>query len=225
MPTFRKTRRDAPPGFFAVEAAGLAWLRDADAAARFGRQLAALHDAGADAFGAPPALWSGDGFIGDAPLPLRREPTWGRFYARHRLAPYLGALTPAERAPVEVLIDLLEDGAFDDDAPPARLHGDLWSGNVVFTPRGGTLIDPAAHGGHRLTDLAMLCLFGAPHLPVILDAYADASVHLPADWRGLVGLHQVHPLLVHATLFGGGYGARAARAAASAAAGGRPQRA
>ena len=91
MPTFRKTRRDAPPGFFAVEAAGLAWLRDADAAARFGRQLAALHDAGADAFGAPPALWSGDGFIGDAPLPLRREPTWGRFYARHRLAPYLGA--------------------------------------------------------------------------------------------------------------------------------------
>ena len=51
-------------------------------------------------------------------------------------------------------------GDFDDDDPPARLHGDLWSGNVMWTPTGAVLIDLAAHGGHRETDLAMLALFG-----------------------------------------------------------------
>lgn len=247
MRTFRKTRADAPPGFFEVEAAGLRWLAEADAvgvarvlavgpgflelerlvtvpptrdAARtFGVRLAALHDAGAPAFGAPPPGWSGDGFIGDAPLPLRPEPTWGVFEARHRVRPYAeaagrrGALDAAGRATIDRLCAALEAGTWDDPAPPARLHGDLWSGNVLFTPAGVTLIDPAAHGGHRLADLAMLALFGAPFLPEVLDAYADASVHLPSGWRRLIGLHQVHPLLVHAVLFGGGYGERAVRAA------------
>lgn len=75
----------------------------------------------------------------------------------------------------------------------------LWSHNGVV------LIDPAAHGGHRLTDLAMLALFGTPHLARIHAAYAEASDHLPDGWHGLIGLHQLHPLLVHADLFGGGY--------------------
>ena len=39
---------------------------------------------------------------------------------------------------------------------------------------GGVLIDPAAHGGHRETDLAMLALFGAPHLEEILAGYQEA---------------------------------------------------
>jgi len=84
---------------------------------------------------------------------------------------------------------------------------------VLWSPVGVVLIDPAAQGGHRITDLAMLALFGAPQLPVILDAYQAASAHLPESWRELIALHQVHPLLVHAQLFGGGYGAQAAAAA------------
>ena len=90
--------------------------------------------------------------------------------------------------------------------PPARLHGDLWSGNVVWTADGAVLIDPAAHGGHRLTDLAMLELFGAPHLAEIRAGYA--AVHplpAPGAWDDLVALHQVYPLGMHAVLFGGGY--------------------
>ena len=50
-------------------------------------------------------------------------------------------------------------------------------------------------------------------LAVGLAAYADASAHLPSGWRDLVPLHQLHPLLVHAVLFGGGYGDRAVAAA------------
>ena len=93
--------------------------------------------------------------------------------------------------------------------PPARLHGDLWSGNVLAGADGRPyLIDPAAYGGHREVDLAMLRLFGAP-APRTLAAYEE--VHPLADGHERrVPLWQLFPLLVHAVLFGGGYGARAA---------------
>jgi fructosamine-3-kinase len=96
--------------------------------------------------------------------------------------------------------------------PPARLHGDLWGGNVLADARGrGWLIDPLAYAGHREVDLAMLRLFGAPS-PRILGSYAEA--HPLADGHEeRVDLWQLFPLLVHAVLFGGGYGAQAERAA------------
>jgi fructosamine-3-kinase len=74
----------------------------------------------------------------------------------------------------------------------------LWSGGC------GWLIDPAAHGGHRETDLAMLALFGAPFLEQILAAYA-AAYPLADGWRTRIPLHQLHPLLVHVCLFGSSY--------------------
>ena len=75
---------------------------------------------------------------------------------------------------------------------------------------GVVLIDPAAHGGHGLTDLAMLHLFGAPQLEAITSAYAEAA-DLPEGWADLIGLHQLHPLLVHAVSHGPSYGAEAKR--------------
>ena len=87
--------------------------------------------------------------------------------------------------------------------PPARLHGDLWSGNVLWAPDGAWLIDPAAHGGHRETDLAMLALFGCPHLDAVLAAY-DEAAPLADGWRARVPTHQLFPLLVHVVLFGRG---------------------
>jgi fructosamine-3-kinase len=98
-------------------------------------------------------------------------------------------------------------------AEPARLHGDLWAGNVVWTPEGAVLIDPAAHGGHREADLAMLALFGCPDLGRVLAGY-DEVAPLVEGWRDRVALHQVHPLLLHAVLFGGAYAGQAVRAAA-----------
>ena len=109
------------------------------------------------------------------------------------------------RRPVGRLAELVPE------EPPARLHGDLWNGNVLWGHDGRVwVIDPAAHGGHRETDLAMLALFGLPHLPRVLDAY-DEAAPLADGWQDRVGLHQLFPLLVHACLFGGGYGARAGR--------------
>ena len=185
------------------------------AAEAFGRALARTHAAGAPAFGAPPDGWEGDGFIGRQRMAMRPTPTWGSFYAEQRVLPYareaheIGHLSAAALADVERVADRLRAGDFDDGRPPARIHGDLWSGNVMFTPAGVVMIDPAAHGGHGHTDLAMLHLFGVPGLHRIDAAYAEVA-GLEPGWRNLIGLHQLHPLLVHAVSHGPAYGSEAA---------------
>jgi fructosamine-3-kinase len=218
---------------FAAEANGLRWLAEAgavpvpevlavgpgalvismispgrsapEAAFGFGTDLARLHAAGADGFGAP---WPG--FI--ASLPLDNTPNmgdWPQWYARRRLLPFLsravdaGALRPEDARLVEAVIDRIGSLAGPPE-PPSRIHGDCWAGNVLWSGGRGWLIDPAAHGGHRETDLAMLALFGAPSLDRILVGYND-TVPLAAGWRSRVPLHQLHPLLVHACLFGASY--------------------
>ncbi|WP_147525146.1 fructosamine kinase family protein [Cellulomonas timonensis] len=239
---FRKQRADAPAGFFACEAAGLDWLRAADAvpvvgvvdvgpgyldlerltaapptraAARaLGAGLAALHDAGAPAFGSPPDGWHGGGYFGPMsdPLPMLdgEFPRWGEFYAHCRLEAIArqgsrrGALGADDTRLLDAVAARLVRGDLDDDDAPARLHGDLWGGNVFWTPQGATLIDPAAHGGHRESDLAMLALFGLPHLDEVLAAYQRAHPLRPGFMRR-VGLHQLYPVAVHAVLFGGHY--------------------
>jgi fructosamine-3-kinase len=188
------------------------------AADDFGRALAVTHDAGAPAFGSPPDGWDGPCYIGRQPLPAGSFDRWGRFYAELRLRPFadaahrIGTLGADGYAAVRAVCDRLENGDFDDDTPPARIHGDLWADNVVFGRDGVVLIDPAAHGGHRETDLAMLHLFGAPQLDRMLSAYAQAA-GLDRTWQERIGLHQLHPLLVHAVTHGPSYGAEAAEVA------------
>ena len=200
----------------------LPWLPSvpatSQAAEQLGRGLAATHAAGAPAFGSPPAGWDGDGFIGPLPLPYGGFEHWGEFYARLRVLPYAdqaheaGALSPQALGEVRRLCGRLTAGELDDGGSPGRIHGDLWSGNVVWSVDGPVLVDPAAHGGHPETDLAMLALFGLPHLDTVLAAYQEVSP-LADGWRDRVALHQLHPLLVHAVLFGGGYGEQAAQVA------------
>ncbi|MFI6007455.1 fructosamine kinase family protein [Streptomyces sp. NPDC051243] len=232
-----------------AEAAGLRWLADAGtvripavhghdgrwlvtdrvatgrpgaaAAERLGRELAALHATGAPAFGAPPPGGPEDAYIGLAPMRNVTGPDWPRWYAEHRVLPYLrravdeGTLRSAEASVIERVCERLPELAGPAE-PPARLHGDLWNGNVLWGADGHAwLIDPAAHGGHRETDLAMLHLFGCPHLDRILDGYR-ALAPLADGWRDRIALHQLFPLLVHAVLFGRGYAEQALAVAESA---------
>jgi len=236
-----KTHAHPPAGFFACEAAGLRWLAEADgvpvpevlavdedclilrwveagkasadAAVGFGQALAATHAAGAPSYGG-----AADGFISKLPLPNSPCDSWAEFYAVRRVLPYLklardrGAISEAEAAMVEGVIGKLT--ALLPEEPPARLHGDLWNGNVLWGQESRVwMIDPAAYGGHRELDLAMLALFGMPHLPRVLEAYQERA-SLAEGWEERIPLHQLFPLLVHAALFGGGYGTRAADAAA-----------
>ncbi|MDT0378919.1 fructosamine kinase family protein [Streptomyces sp. DSM 42041] len=246
---FAKTLADAPEGFFRAEADGLALLagtgvvavpavvaaaRDVlvldwiepgrpspGAAERLGRDLAALHDSPAEAWGTPgrPA------FLGPLPLPspdarLADPGDWPAFHAAYRLLPFLrraadaGAMADGDVRAVEGLCARIDEVAGPPQRP-AVIHGDLWSGNVHWSATGrASLIDPAAQGGHPETDLAMLELFGCPHLDRVLAAYEEVR---PVPGRAArTGLHQLQHLLVHAVLFGGGYGARCGQVARAA---------
>jgi fructosamine-3-kinase len=184
----------------------------ADAEA-LGRGLAELHLAGAPAFGSPPPDGPADAWIGLAPMTNVPVATWPEFYASQRILPYVrqaGLDAKLFDAVCVRLSDLVPE------EPPARLHGDLWSGNVHWATDGRAwLIDPAAHGGHRETDLAMLQLFGCPLLARVLGAYHE-RYPLADGWQARVPLHQLFPLLVHAVLFGGGYASQAMSAARAA---------
>lgn len=181
-------------------------------ASDFGAALARTHEAGAAAFGAGPDGWDGPGYFGplDNPLPmsLRGHASWGAFYADERLGPMgeraATQLRARGRADLEEVRNLCRAGRFDDGDGPARLHGDLWSGNLMWTGNGVVLIDPAAHGGHRETDIAMLALFGCPYFDEVIAGYESVRP-LRAGWRNRLALHQLYPLLAHVVLFGGGY--------------------
>lgn len=180
-------------------------------AVEFGRKLAATHGAGATGWGAAPDGWGGPAFFGPLSHPLPMSTTvrasWGEFYAAERLVPMADLadrLTSDARRAVDRVVDACAAGEFDDDDAPARLHGDLWSGNVMWTAAGAVLIDPAAHGGHRETDLAMLALFGCPFLDDVVDGYQRVRP-LTAGWERRRALHQLYPLLAHVVLFGAAY--------------------
>jgi len=184
----------------------------------FGQALARTHAAGATRFGSPPDGWDGPLFIGQREMPHVESDRWGEFYAAGRVWPFAeaavgtGNLTAAELDIVRDACDAIAAGAFDDDAPPARIHGDLWGGNLLFGPEGAVMIDPAAHGGHAETDLAMLALFGAPFLSEIVSGYQSVT-SLRKGWQDRIPLHQLHPLAVHAVGHGRAYGTELVRAA------------
>jgi fructosamine-3-kinase len=178
-----------------------------------GRGLAELHRAGAEAHGAAPPGAPAGLRIGPLELPAGTAPSWPEAYAEFRVLPLArraaarGVLAASGLAAVERVCERLPELAGPPE-PPARLHGDLWGGNVIADREGVPyLIDPAAYGGHREIDLAMLRLFGGPSercFSAYREAYPLADGH-----QERVELWQLMPLLVHAVLFGGGYAARA----------------
>jgi fructosamine-3-kinase len=231
---FVKTRSDVPPDEYENEAAALRWLAEPQAVNvpgvlghservlaiewidegrlsaggpdALGRGLAKMHAAGAETFGGPKPLR-----IGSLELPNEPLDDWPSFYAERRLLPLIDALDADGARAVERVCERVHDLGGPPE-PPARLHGDLWGGNVLADERGEAwLIDPVAYGGHREVDLAMLQLFGAPSAR-ILDAYREAAP-LAEGHEERVGLWQLFPLLVHAALFGGHYRSSAAQMA------------
>ena len=172
--------------------------------ADFGRALAELHRAGAPSFGREDRRTTGSRGLPNDPCD-----TWVEFYATRRLIPLdrlareSGVLSPAAHADLGRVVERLAELGGPPE-PPARLHGDLWAGNRLVDRDGRSwLIDPAAHGGHREFDLAMMRLFGG-FGDECLAAYDD--VHPLADgWPDRVALHQLAPLLVHCIKFGGSY--------------------
>jgi len=229
---FVKHHPKAPEGMFAAEAEGLRFLgaaralrvpevlfvgedflvlqaiasssRRPDYDERLGLGLAALHRASPGSYGA-----DRDNFIGRLPQANGSLPTWAAFYRERRLRPQYeqararGYFSTRVDKEMDRLLDRL-GGLVGPAEPPARVHGDLWGGNVLVDGAGEPcLIDPAAHGGHREVDLAMMRLFGG-FSPRVFAAYAEAYP-LAAGSAERVPLYQLYFLLVHVNLFGGSY--------------------
>lgn len=227
---FVKTNAAPPAGMFAAEAHGLRWLAAADAvrvpavighdehalvlewlepgaqgrdtAAELGRNLAALHRAGPPSFGL-----DAPSFIATLPQDNAPAATWGELWFERRLRPMVERAIALGRGPARWrdAVDQLAARAdvLAPDEPPARLHGDLWSGNVLVSGGRPVLVDPAVYGGPREVDLAMLALFGG--LDDRTVAAYDEAYPLEPMWDERVPLWQLYPLLVHVVLFGGSY--------------------
>ncbi|MCX7619796.1 MAG: fructosamine kinase family protein [Acidimicrobiales bacterium] len=232
---FVKTHAAPPLDFFEAEAQGLRWLASAGAVRlpavlavsntvlvlewidsgpaspgsdeRLGRELAALHLAGAPMFGTADHKTSN--YVGRLPQDNTPTNSWPEFYATRRLEPLVRQAVDERRLPKHA-ISLLSSvcGRIDElcgpPEPPARLHGDLWVGNRMTTANGDpVLVDPAAYGGHREVDLAMMRLFGG-FSSTVFGAYAEVAP-LADGHEERVALYQLYPLLVHVLLFGGRY--------------------
>jgi len=186
----------------------LEWIHEGTARAStdadFGSALAALHGIGAPFFGREDRRSTGSRGLPNEPCP-----TWREFYATQRLLPLARLARESGALEVNVIADLERvadrlDVVGGPAEPAARLHGDLWAGNRLVDRNGGNwLVDPAAHGGHREFDLAMMRLFGGFGAECFA-AYAEQSP-LADGWEDRVSLHQIAPLVVHAIKFRGGY--------------------
>ena len=194
---------DVAPSFLVLELLESAPRRPAFDE-ELGRGLAALHRATPGAFGL-----DAPNFIGSLPQSNAAHARWSDFYRSERLEPQLeraagqGRASPAMRRGFQRLFARL-DALVGVEEPPARLHGDLWAGNLHVDEGGAPcLIDPAVYGGHREMDLGMMRLFGG-FSERVFAAYAEAFPLSPGHAER-VPLYQLYPLMVHVNLFGGGY--------------------
>jgi fructosamine-3-kinase len=208
------------PRFLALE-----WIEpghlDEDGAHQLGQGLACMHKAAAPAHGfAPgPRAHLPDGHY----QPLRLGPevvlpnvatdSWPEFYAEHRVKPLVrqlrdrGLYDDTAARVFDRLCDRLPDLSGPDE-PPARLHGDLWIGNVHAGADGHPyLIDPVAHGGHREFDLSLLRLFGNPG-EACFAAYDEIYPRAPG-YEERETLWAIVPILWHAVLLAGAYPSQA----------------
>jgi fructosamine-3-kinase len=170
-------------------------LFSARAWADVGEGLARLHACRGDNYG-----WPLDYSLGTVQLDNRQRGDWPGFWAEQRLLSTASLLDRPWRERIDVLVRRLPD-LLPAAPPPALLHGDLWSGNIlVRRGRLAALIDPACYHGDAEVDLAMLTLFDTPPAD-FWEAYGP----LASGWQERRALYQLFPALVHLRLFGAGY--------------------
>jgi len=171
---------------------------------RFGQGLAGMHRYSRTSFGL-----EFDNYIGSLPQSNCEHKSWVDFFREERLVPQValgvksGRITSDLATKFDILYHRLAELLALDERP-ALLHGDLWSGNFLFTsPEVPCLVDPATYYGHREAEIAFTKLFGG-FSDDFYAAYHECHP-LAVGHEHRVGLFNLYPLLVHVNLFGGGY--------------------
>lgn len=169
----------------------------------FGRQLATLHLQANDAFGL-----DHDNYIGSLDQMNGKMENWTEFFISNRLQPLIrkakgrNLLEGKHLEAFESLFSRLPE--LIPREAPSLLHGDLWSGNLMFDKLGEPVfIDPAVYFGHREVDIAMTRMFGGFN-ERFLVAYNEMRP-LEKGWEERIELHNLYPTLVHLVLFGSSY--------------------
>lgn len=122
----------------------------------FAEQLKDLHDQTVKSFG-----FETDNFIGEGIQENSISDDWGSFFYEYRLIPIVKRSKNSNWDEViaknkNKIINILNE----HKPLPSPVHGDLWSGNVIFSGDENYLIDPSFYYGDREVDLAMSDLFG-----------------------------------------------------------------
>ncbi len=174
-----------------------------------GEMLAQLHAIASPASHTGPGLeW--DNFIGRMPQLNRPIQKWSRFFVECRIEPQLkwgverGWINKAATQKFEVAFREIEQqlSVLDADSM-SLLHGDLWSGNLMYAASGPVFVDPACYCGHREAELAFTYLFGGFGRE-FYRGY-DEAVPLRHDFDDRLQIHNLYHLMNHANLFGGSY--------------------
>jgi len=171
---------------------------------QLGHGLAQMHRKSANAFG-----FHHSNYCGSTVQDNTWTESWPEFYARHRI----GALVDQIRSSGKLSIDELKiynklieriPLLMPHETVPSLIHGDLWSGNYMYTASGPALIDPACYYADREMELGMMKLFGG-FSPRVWEAYQE-EWPLPPGWKEHIPLYQLYHVLNHYLLFGGSYG-------------------
>lgn len=171
-----------------------------------GQAVARVHQLTASQFG-----FAGDNLVGKLPKNNHWQADWTTFYLTQRLDPLV------KRAQAHHLWNAHRESDYqrvraaivtenqERSIVPALLHGDLWSGNYLFTAEGTpTLIDPDVLYGDREFDLAMTTIFGGFE-PAFYQGY-QATYPLDPGYAARLPHYQLYYLLAHLNLFGETYG-------------------
>ncbi len=233
---FYKTHRSPPPRLFESEAQGLQALAKSGVIAvprvvavnskglllefidttcpessfwtKLGEQLAALHAEPVPCFG-----FYTDNYCGATPQANPTTMDGWQFYSEQRLRPLAVAAQQKKRlnnediAAIESLCRRLPE--LIPEQPPALIHGDLWSGNLLCRNNRPVLIDPATYWGWAEADLAMTALFGG-FPPAFYHSYQVTAPLIPG-WQQRFDIYNLYHLLNHLLLFGSAYLAQVRR--------------
>ncbi len=169
-----------------------------------GRGLAQMHQKSAVEYG-----FHHSNYCGTTVQDNSWTTNWPEFYTQNRINSLINqikksrGLSLVEQKIFDKLIDRLPN-LLPHSTIPSLIHGDLWSGNYMFTAKGPALIDPACYYADREMELGMMKLFGGFSTKV-WGAYQE-EWPLPEDWQQRNQLYQLYHVLNHYLLFGGSYG-------------------